>query len=199
MEDRGEIQTVRKKILPVMEPQMISTPHGPIEVSVHQCPRKMRQDVAVVLRSAREETLKATGVDILKSLLIVPTCQQAQVNLVNYGAEEAAQKDMLLERFAAWASATCDALSEQGFWADFCDPASGLPMRSKGNAIYPEVQGLTMLRNYPILNVGACKLVLHPTWGSAVYPATLFTNAPPAVLLDVMGANPAISEAKLMA
>ena len=36
------------------------------------------------------------------------------------------------------------------------------------------------------LNAGCCKVLLHPTWGSAVYPATLFTTAPLDKLLEAI-------------
>lgn len=38
----------------------------------------------------------------------------------------------------------------------------------------------------------AVQIVLHPRWGSAVYPATLFTKAPLAALLE------AVKEAEAM-
>lgn len=37
---------------------------------------------------------------------------------------------------------------------------------------------LGALMGYSIQNAGCCKIVLHPRWGSAVYPATVFTLAP---------------------
>lgn len=34
------------------------------------------------------------------------------------------------------------------------------------------------------MNAGCCKVLLHPQWGSAVYPATLFTTAPVAIVVQ---------------
>lgn len=43
---------------------------------------------------------------------------------------------------------------------------------------YGEVDALQTLMGYTVSNAGCCKVVLHPKWGSHVYPATLFTDAP---------------------
>ena len=39
------------------------------------------------------------------------------------------EKDELLERFFAFARHVCAALRDQGHWADYIDPCSGLPVR----------------------------------------------------------------------
>ncbi len=101
----------------------------------------------------------------LDKLLIVPTCQHADLDLVNTGEKVEGEKDRLLERvgaystckqtitsvcrsstaisvsgllqpydctllvqFMAWAKVVCDKLLEQGHWADYIDPCSGLPV-----------------------------------------------------------------------
>ena len=72
----------------------------------------------------------------------------------------------------------------QGHWADYIDPCSGLPMVHKeGAAVYGEVDALVTLLGYPTANAGCCKVVLHPQWGSAVYPASIFARAPREALL----------------
>ena len=78
-----------------------------------------------------------------------------------------------------FAKAVCERLGAQGHWADYIDPCSGLPMihRDSG-AVYGEVEALVTLLGYRTQNAGCCKIVLHPRWGSAVYPATLFARAP---------------------
>jgi hypothetical protein len=36
------------------------------------------------------------------------------------------------------------------------------------------------------MNAGCCKVLLHPLWGSAVYPATLFTTAPKDTVTEIL-------------
>lgn len=72
-----------------------------------------------------------------------------------------------------------DSLISQGHWADYIDPCSGLPMiHRETNSVYGEVQALSTLLGYKTQNAGCCKILLHPKWGSAVYPASLFVKAP---------------------
>ena len=51
------------------------------------------------------------------------------MELVNTGDDVEEEKDELLETFAAWAGRVCEALSAQGYWCDYIDPCSGLPVR----------------------------------------------------------------------
>jgi hypothetical protein len=48
---------------------------------------------------------------------------------VNVGDAVDTEKDALLERFFAFARHACAALRDQGHWADYIDPCSGLPVR----------------------------------------------------------------------
>lgn len=160
----------------------ISTSLWGMEYSVHACPPAMAREVASVFPDVA-----------LDGLLVVPTCQQADYDLVRTGEKIDVEKDRLLERFMEWSRCVCGRLAEAGHWCDYIDPCSGLPMIQQGtNNVYPEVEGLSLLLGYKTQNAGCCKIVLHPRWGSAVYPATLFAKAPLAELLA------AINEAEAM-
>jgi hypothetical protein len=37
---------------------------------------------------------------------------------------------------------------------------------------------MEVLLNYKAYNAGFCKVLTHPKWGSAVYPATIFAFGP---------------------
>ena len=54
------------------------------------------------------------------------------------------------------------------------------------NTVYGEVDAMQTLLGYPVANAGCCKVVLHPQWGSSVYPATMFADAPLDALLRVI-------------
>ena len=78
-----------------------------------------------------------------------------------------------------FAEIATDVLREKGFWCDYIDPCSGLAMIHKeSQRVYGEVDALVTLLNYEYTNVGRCKIVIHPKWGSSVYPASLFAIAP---------------------
>jgi Methylmalonic aciduria and homocystinuria type D protein len=81
----------------------------------------------------------------------------------------------------------CSKLRSLGYWADYIDPCSGLPMLTPHcNKVYSEVDGMEVLLNYRAYNAGFCKVLQHPTWGSAVYPATMFAHAPRQVVMDIL-------------
>ncbi|PSC75053.1 Methylmalonic aciduria and homocystinuria type D mitochondrial [Micractinium conductrix] len=112
-------------------------------------------------------------------MLVIPTCQHAQVDLVQMGEKVETEKDRLLERFVEFAKVVCERLAAAGHWADYIDPCSGLPMINRAtNAVYGEVEALVTLLGYKTQNAGCCKIILHPCWGSSVYPASLFAKAP---------------------
>lgn len=97
------------------------------------------------------------------------------------------EKDNCLENFFVVAKLLCNELIALGHWADYIDPCSGLPMITPDcNKVFDEVQSAQVLLKYSVMNANCCKILLHPQYGSAVYPATLFTNAPPDVALNVM-------------
>jgi len=152
----------------------LTTLSNGFEVSVHTPPPAFAADLAGVL----------PGVPLRPSadeapLYLVPTAQRAALDLVEWGAAAAAEKDLLLERFFAWADAVAAALRARGFWVDAVDPCSGLARATPhSHTPYPEVDAFETLLRWRTSDAAGCKVLLHPTWGAAVYPATLFARAP---------------------
>jgi hypothetical protein len=118
------------------------------------------------------------------------------MDIIQTGAPVDEEKDFCLERFLSFAKKVTDRLIADGHWSDYVDPCSGLAMVNKASqSIYGEVDALVTLLNYQTTNSGCCKVVLHPQWGSAVYPATIFTKAPK----DALAAAVAAAEAEIRA
>ena len=46
----------------------------------------------------------------------------------------------------------------------------------------------TWRRRYHVSQAGGCKVLLHPKWGTACYPATIFTTAPAEAVLAALDA-----------
>jgi len=146
---------------------------------------------AFVCSSAYKRELQVVfpGQD-LTGAVAVPTFQQTVVDLVSYGGDQDVEKDRCLEAFFAFAKPLCQELQAKGFFADYIDPCSGLPMITPDTQkVFDEVQSAQVLLSYPIQNTGCCKILLHPKWGSSVYPATLFTTAPVAELVQALEAR----------
>jgi Methylmalonic aciduria and homocystinuria type D protein len=135
---------------------------------VHKLPAAVAKDLAVIFPS----------VDVSK-ILAIPTCQHARVDLVRVGPDIEEEKDRLLETFMGFASQIAASLVNKGFWVDYIDPCSGLAViTTETSKYYDEVSGMQSMLKYNIMNAGCCKILLHPVWGSSVYPATIFTTAP---------------------
>lgn len=83
----------------------------------------------------------------------------------------------------------CTRLLDAGFWADYVDPCSGLPALDRCPALpFDEVAAVSLLRGYRVQSASCCKILLHPLWGSAVYPASLTTTAPVALINEAIRA-----------
>ena len=139
----------------------------------------MELSVAVASEAyVREAAHVFQGLD-LGGLLVLPTMQRTTVELVAFDAEADAQKDSCLEKFFAIAAELCAALAARGHWADYIDPASGLPMLTPDcNKVFNEVQSAQLLLGYAVMDANCCKIICHPAWGSSVYPASILTTAP---------------------
>ena len=78
-----------------------------------------------------------------------------------------------------WAQELRETLAAKGHWADYTDPCSGLPVHSNsGGSIYPDVDGFERLLHYKIDGSMGCRMMSHPEWKFASYPASFFTTAP---------------------
>ena len=174
----------------------------PIECSVHTLPKPLMREFIHVFGEKyqdddfiRDNTYTTTAADGGGAggdsggmeLLAIPTNQQARQDLVAVGEEIEFEKDRLLNVFLDFGKDLCEKLRAQGFWADYIDPCSGLPMMTKDcNKVYSEVDGMECLLNYRAYNAGFCKVLTHPRWGSAVYPATIFCYAPRDVVVRLV-------------
>ncbi|KAF9383455.1 hypothetical protein CPB97_006444 [Podila verticillata] len=171
-----ETKSRRANATIVSPPKMFECSFIKLEYSIHVSPKRMTRELFTVF----------PGKD-LANLLVVPTFQKCGHQMVAYDATIAKEKDDRLEDFVKWSTILHDRLDALGFWSDMTDPASGFPNYSeRGRDIYPDVEGCHMLLKYDFQTAGRCKILLHPNWGSKVYPATFFTTAPLDVLQNII-------------
>lgn len=158
-----------------------------LECSLHVLPKQLMREFSHVFNdeylkfggNAADAVMSDAATDSTLRLLAIPTNQRAREDLVQIGDHIEREKDRLLNVFMTFGKYICEQLRANGFWADYIDPCSGLPMLSLNcNKVYSEVDGMECLLNYKAYNAGFCKILTHPKWGSAVYPATIFAHAP---------------------
>jgi hypothetical protein len=154
------------------------------EVSAHELPRALALDA----RRVFSEAVASGRLPSDARLVLVPTIQQTRLDILAVNEATAMEKDQCLERFMALAACFCAFLEARGAWADYCDPCSGLPMRSGGNAVWPEIAGLEKTRRFATTNAGMCRVALHPRFGANMYPATMFTTAGAQLILEALSA-----------
>ncbi|KAG0263519.1 hypothetical protein BG011_008691 [Mortierella polycephala] len=166
----------RRSTACVSAPKISANSLATLEYSVHVSPKRMTRDLVTIF----------PGVD-LSNLLVVPTVQKCNNDMVAWDAAIAKEKDDRLDDFVRWSTELHHRLEKLGYWSDMTDPASGFPMfGERGRDVYPDVEGCELLLKYDYQNTGCCKVLLHPTWGSKIYPATFFTTAPLDVLTVVI-------------
>ena len=161
------------------------------EATIFSAPRSLRSELSVTLAGA----LAPAGPlpRDLNGLLLVPCCLRAQLDLLGLGGAVAAEKDRCLAVFVQWAAGVRARLA--GRWCDWADPCSGLPAHTPSSAPYPEVDTMEVLLRYRVDAAGACRVLLHPRWGGAVYPATLWSDAPADELAAALAAQAEADEA----
>jgi len=149
-----------------------------LEYSVHQVSRfQVTECLTVFPQLPKDE----------KSLLCVPTFQKADADMVDYTKQAESEKNRLLQSFVQWGKCVCEYVLKRNQWADCIDPCSGLPLlTTQGSSCYSEVDGMQTLLKYKLQQVGDCSVIVHPRWGTRVYPASLFSTAPLKLLLEAI-------------
>ena len=163
----------------LLEPRSFHVKSGAFELSFHRPTRMLERELDHVFPSTLPSS---SGSDVI----VIPTAQQACTDLLGLTLQVAQEKDRLLDRFGALCKDLRRALQVSGFWFDYCDPASGLPMFEDGGAVFSDVECFERLRKYKASQAGGCKVVFHPKWGSSFYPSTMFTNCPPDQFVKVL-------------
>eukprot|EP00978_Attheya_sp_CCMP212_P016779 scaffold44262_cov52-Attheya_sp.AAC.1 len=183
----------------IIPPRMLVMKEGSsdeIECSVHTLPKPLLREFGHVFTDQYlnfpPDGSASTGSATL-DMLAIPTNQRAREDLVAIGDHIEKEKDRLLNVFIEYARELCMNIRAKGYWADFIDPCSGLPMLTLNcNKVYSEVDGMECLLNYKAYNAGFCKILTHPRWGSAVYPATIFAYAPASIVSELVNEYPSM-------
>ncbi|MDX2216578.1 MAG: methylmalonic aciduria and homocystinuria type D protein [Oculatellaceae cyanobacterium bins.114] len=118
---------------------------------------------------------------------MVLVLQRSQCTLFDRTPQTEADKDRLRNQFLALGLRLATALNDSGYAAEVFDPKTGFPiLSSPGSLMLDDVAIARTVLGYASLNHGDCSILLHPTWGSAVYPSTLISSAPCYVLAEIV-------------
>lgn len=109
--------------------------------------------------------------------------QPSQVALPERTLDSEPEKEKLRSHFLELGQAIALTLQQQGYLADLFDPRTGWPMLSaRGTLPLDDVAVARAALGFSTSRYGNCRVILHPSLGTAVYPSTLVSSAPVAVL-----------------
>ena len=112
----------------------------------------------------------------IRSIIVV--LQPADRELTERSLETDLQKQVLRSQFLEFGLKVAESLRQQGHLAELFDPKTGLPILSEAGALrLDDVAVVRSTLGYAIAPVGSCFTIVHPLWGSAVYPSILMSSA----------------------
>lgn len=170
-------------------PITTTIPTVPImEYSVHSIPLILRDDIRTIFPCMPS----VRPLDHAHVILVMQPCVHS--SMTEFTPESEREKGDLLvnfERFARelrreiWSQQEQQQQEHAGgavgdlnsWWFDYSDPISGYPAYSQhGGRCFSDVDVCEMLLHYRVDTVGGtCRLLSHPTWGTAVYPTAILT------------------------
>ncbi|PRP88110.1 methylmalonic aciduria and homocystinuria type D protein, mitochondrial-like [Planoprotostelium fungivorum] len=159
-----------------------------MQLDFHYLPKQEIQWSIAKSPDHLEKTFKQIFPNVkLDPLWIVPTWQKASVDMSGFGEEVTEERDKFTDKFCLWAEQVCRNIIQKGFWADFIDPGSGIPyIGERGSTVYMETDDAVSALGIEVADLGCCKAVCHHDWGFHAFLATLFSNAPKEVIMEVM-------------
>lgn len=121
----------------------------------------------------------------VRSVLVV--LQRCDCSLLDKTPASDRQKQILRQQFLAFGDRVVQQLRLREFLAELFDPCTGLPLYSPaGQFCLDDVAVASACLGYGKLQHNGCRVMVHPVWGSSVYPSTLLSSAPPEEMEQVM-------------
>lgn len=118
-------------------------------------------------------------------LWVVIVLQQAQYPLEECTALIEIEKERLREKFMRFGCDLAFNLRDRGYITDLIDPRTGYPLLSHpGTVPHDDTAVVKALLNYPVIH-NKCSVLVHPDWGTAVYPSILLSASPPSIIEEV--------------
>jgi Methylmalonic aciduria and homocystinuria type D protein len=117
-----------------------------------------------------------------KSMWVAVVLAKARYEMLEDNDIVEAEKQVLREQFIRYGFDVAFNLRDGGYFSDLVDPRTGYPILSRpGEFPHDDTAVVKALLGYPIIK-NKCRVVLHPSWGTAVYPGILISEAPPVMI-----------------
>uniref|UniRef100_A0A3Q2E735 Metabolism of cobalamin associated D n=1 Tax=Cyprinodon variegatus TaxID=28743 RepID=A0A3Q2E735_CYPVA len=153
--------------------QQVPPPEAPcsdcrVECAVLCCPEALRKDFLSMFPEAPSS-----------DMTVITVTQKTQNDMTSWSGAVEQEREQMLEKFIQGAKELCLALQAQGFWADFIDPSSGLAFFGSytNNTLFETDHRFSQL-GFSLEDLGCCRALRHPVWGTHVFVGTIFTSGP---------------------
>ena len=113
---------------------------------------------------------------------LILVLQQSSICFKTASDQTILEKDRLRAKFLRFGSSLIFALQDHGYYGDLFDPRTGYPLIAQPGMVWDDNAAVKALLNYPVVNHQQCSLVIHPLWQAQVYPGTIATTAPLALV-----------------
>jgi hypothetical protein len=122
----------------------------------------------------------------VRSILVV--LQPVQMELTHRTSETELHKQQLREQFLQFGLQLVETLQALGHSAEVFDPRTGFPLLSQAGLLpLDDVAVVRSSLGYGAMKFGACSTIVHPEWGSAVYPSILMSSAETGTVASLVG------------
>lgn len=142
-----------------------------LELSALNCPPALVKDLISMFPDQQLTTHSR--------LTVLNLTQKSDNDMSAWSLQMEMERDKLTQVFIESATNICEALKQEGFWADFIDPTSGRPyLGGFTNSTLFETDERYKQLGFKIEDLGCCKVMKHVLWGSYAFVGTIFTTAP---------------------
>ena len=117
---------------------------------------------------------------------VIIVLQQSQLPLTEKLPHIEIEKQRLRCIFMKFACDVAFDLRDQNYPADLIDPRTGYPLLSRpGQIPHDDTAVVKTLLKYRVI-ANKCRVLVHPKWGTAVYPSILISAAPQIIIAQTI-------------
>ncbi|XP_057708684.1 cobalamin trafficking protein CblD isoform X1 [Corythoichthys intestinalis] len=144
-----------------------------VECVIQSCPEKLKKDLQNLFPEAPNS-----------DVTVITVSHKTKNDMTAWSSAVEEERAHLLDKFVEGAKKICFILQKEGFWADFIDPSSGLAFFGPytNNTLF-ETDDRYRLLGFQIEDLGCCRVIRHPLWGTHAFVGIIFNNAPPNSLI----------------
>lgn len=156
--------------------QLVTETGQAVEISIHPPSQFIAHNLERVLPDWQTPSV----------LWVVVILQQSQFQLVETTPCVEREKERLREKFMRFGCDLAFELCDRGFLTDAIDPRTGYPLLSRpGQISHNDTAVVKALLSFPIIH-NNCRVLVHPEWGTAVYPSIIMSCASPRIIKSVL-------------